>query len=357
LSTLNFWFFMRHVELFEQNDISFQFPSEDQILSQCSHFAEPEAAIQFCDLLTTLYRGPEDGRKAVHFAERLVKEHDFFLPLRNKTEVQTRDEEFSPAMSDFSPHDEAVSLAMAMGGVDQSPNSLFQRLVAQLALFNSPSSTASSGQVLSLLHKVFEEVRASDAAELAEKIRYGALDVFVKALRAHAGDLAVSRKILQIAFQIVDTCPCQRHILMQLTSTERETGLSFFQYLVQLVSNDSSSTAGEHDDMLAASLHCIGKIVSCSIPYHSLSDFPSCGCYADPKMESMLTANVLRSILLAVDPSRSWAHCQVLTFFLRDSELADRFFVVNLDALRRLVREDNTVREYSRLCDSAVAGL
>jgi hypothetical protein len=292
--------------------LPFCFPSEDTIRLQCSHFVEEEAKIQFCDLISKLCRGPKSPQKAWNFAEHLLKTHEFFLPLR--TEPIARDvqhhphsdhsiESFSPS---FSPSDDVSTIANIFGGIDPSPNSVFQHLFASLSKLNKQSPSISASETCRLLGKISSDIGSSNPNELSDKIQFGAIDELMRTLHAHRREFSVVREVLHVTFQILDSCPCQRHILMQITHVERETSESLLQYLVQFVCSKSFAAATQTDGadliqhMIASALKYIKSVVSSSIPYHSLRDFPNSGCYGDPKMGSMLTANVLQSILIAV---------------------------------------------------------
>ncbi len=314
LSTLNYWFFLNEYEYFENSCTeSYQPPSKDCILSQCSHFVEEAAKSLFCDLVTKLLDGPQAPVKAWYFAEYLLKTHDFFLPLR--TETARRDacavdgsaESFSP--SDISPASdpELKSVSTMFAGVDPSPNSQFQHLFGNLDRLNrqGANSSAIAADVHNLLTTIWAHVRSSSPTDLSEKIQFGALEVLMRTLHAHCRDFAITRKVLYIVFQILESCPNQRHILMQIAHVERETGESLLRYLVKFISSGPSSAAGADaaasiPDIAACALRCVKSAVSCSIPYHSLSDFPNSGCYGSPKMDSMLTAKVLQNILIAI---------------------------------------------------------
>lgn len=315
LSTLNYWFFLELYEKFEKkpDDYSqFCFPSEDTIRSQCSHFVEEDAKSQFCDLVLNLWSGPKPPQKAWKFAESLLKTHEFFLPLR--TEPIARHvhdhphsdhsmESFSPS---FSPSDDVSTISNIFGFVDPSPNSVFQHLFASLAQLNKQMPSTSASETCRLLGKISRDISSSNPVELSDKIRFGALDELTRTLHAHPREFSVVREVLHVLFQILDSCPCQRHVLMQITHVERETGASLLQYLVRFVCSKGLPAATGADgadimqQMITSALKCIKSIVSSSIPYNSLRDFPNSGCYGDPKMGSMLTAKVLQSILIAV---------------------------------------------------------
>jgi hypothetical protein len=313
LSTLNYWFFLELLEDFEKpgNRSRFCFPSDEIIRSQCSHFVEEDAKSQFCDLVLQLWSGPQRPQKAWNFAESLLKTHAFFLPLR--TEPVARhvhdhphsDQSFSPS---FSPSDDVSTISNIFGFVDPSPNSVFQHLFASLAKLNRQMPNTSASETCRLLGKISSDVNSSNPVELSDKIRFGALDELMRTLHAHPREFSVVRQVLHVMFQILDACPCQRHVLMQITHVERETGVSLLQYLVRFVCSKglpaATYTAADGADimqqMITSALKCIKSIVSSSIPYNSLRDFPNSGCYGDPKMGSMLTAKVLQSILIAV---------------------------------------------------------
>ena len=108
------------------------------MLSQCSHFAPPEAASLFCDLVAKLHAGPaQPAQKAWNFAEHLLKTHDFFLPLRSTARAHaTAQHDDWPSRESLSPSDaspsdvasdELKTISTIFGGIDPSPNSLFQR--------------------------------------------------------------------------------------------------------------------------------------------------------------------------------------------------------------------------------------
>jgi hypothetical protein len=91
---------------------------------------------------------------------------------------------------------------------------------------------------------------------------------------------------------------------MHMTHTARHGDQSVLEYLVAFVSSDDGAEVVGADDattmrnkLKTSALDCVRKIVASSIPYHSLSDFATSGCYGNPKMESMLMAKVLHSIL------------------------------------------------------------
>ena len=357
----------------------FRFPDAEifaaTIRSQCSHFIEQEAIEQFCDLVMKLANGPEAPRKAVNFAEHLIRTHDFFLPLRVEATQQHAPVPFgegefvsddatptTPTPDEFL--DELESIAKQLGGIHQSRNSLFQHLLARLRTLLHQSSPASVFE--NLLDYILTDIQHSNPTELSEKVNLGACEVFMKKLRARDCNFTTARKTLQIIFQILDSCPNQRHILMHLTHVERETGTSLLEYFVTFVSSTDDSIAAGADDAEAmlelktSAFECVRKIVSSSIPYHSLSDFATSGCYGNPKMDSMLTARVLQSILTALNwpAAHTWAHHArgdltiarlVLQVYFDGSEEADAFFVGQREAFRAMIRKDDTAQEFLRL--------
>ena len=376
LSTLNTWGFKGTLDDFENlakykngHDL-FQFPDEQTILSQCSHFVEPEAMAQFCDLISKLQNGPEAPQKAFKFAEHLVTTHDFFLPLRMEVTQQDASVPFGDggfASDDLSPcSDELSSIASQFGGVHPSRNSRFQHLLARLRVLLDQSSPVSIDETHSLLHQISTDIGQSSQSELSEKLQLGACEYFMKELskwRAPGCDFAIARKVLQIIFQILDTCPSQRHILMHMTQVERDTGQSLLEYLVKFVSIEDFSTAAGSDDadanvgMQTSALECIRKIVASSIPYHSLSDFPTVGCYGNPKMDSMLTPKVLQSILSALGFSGLEHRARfdldierkVLEAFFNDCEEATAFFDEKRQPFRAMIRQDQTAAAFAAL--------
>jgi hypothetical protein len=396
LSTLNFWFFLPTYQYFEKpgHAADFELPSAACILSQCSHFAEDEAKHLFCHLVATLFRGPQPPAKAWSFAEHLLKTHAFFAPLWKEATPTQHDARAPPGdtvAESFSPSDvivasdhEHVSVSTKFAGVDPNPNSHFQRVFADLDKWHrQPPHRPLDAQ--RLLAEILSDVRESNSANLSEKIKFGALEVLLRALHSPRCNFAIARRVLSIVFQILDSCPNQRHVLMQITDVERETGESLLQYLVKFVSSGESSAPLDADavasvaDIKAAALSCIKSAVACSIPYRSLSDFPDVGCYGSPKMGSMLTCNVLHSIVTAIEDeltSEVVAHSQqnsdcfsqtvssrvharlwrseevaekVLQAFFQDSELSASYFSGNRSALRAMVQEDHTVQEFRRL--------
>ena len=393
MSTLNFWFFLPTYRYFEKHARNFELPSADCILSQCSHFVEDEAKHLFCDLVATLFHGPQAPAKAWSFAEHLLTTHAFFAPLRTEaTQHDTRAPPGDTVTESFSPSDVVVasdceheSVSTKFAGVDPSPNSRFQHLFADLDKWHRQHSAPHDPlDAQRLLAKILSDVRKCNPADLSEKIKFGALEVLLKALRSPRCNFTIARKVLSIVFLILDSCPNQRHILMQITHVERETGESLLQYLVKFVSSGGSSAAADaHSaasvaDIVAAALSCIKSAVACSIPYRSLSDFPDIGCYGSPKMGSMLTGKVLHSIVTAIEDeltSECVAHSQqssdcfgqvssrvyarqwrgdevgqkVLQVFFQDSELSDSYFSGNRSVFRAIVQEDHTVQEFRRL--------
>ena len=180
-------------------------------------------------------------------------------------------------------------------------------------------------------------------------------------------------EVFGAVFQILEQCPNQRHVLMHLTHAPQSVQLggkdgkpkkSFLQYLVNFVSSSVFWT--EYDapsvtKLQALALRCIAQILSGSISYHSLSDFPTSGCYGSPKMDSLLTANVLSSILIALDyqPSGQYVSLEhkVVQAFCEDSDQAAEFFVGMRGALRDTIRGDETVQEFRRLLGMGVLTL
>ena len=74
-------------------------------------------------------------------------------------------------------------------------------------------------------------------------------------------------------------------------------------HLVNFCCDPPPDFGGAHvSHMRASALECISQILTCSIPYRSLSDFPIAAdsCYFSPKMKSLLTGKVLRSLLIAL---------------------------------------------------------
>lgn len=258
--------------------------------------------------------------------------------------------------------DEVRTLSRMFAGVDPSKNSRFQHLLGDLNKFVNGLDTHDTQ---SLLAKISASVQSSNPTALSETIQFGALEVLLRTLRSPRCNF--KRKVLSIIFQILDSCPNQRHILMQITHVERETGESVLQYLVKFVSSEGVSAAAEDDaaasipDIIAAAVRCIKSVVACSIPYRSLSDFPDCGCYGSPKMGSMMTAKVLQSIVIAIEDevtsdsrgARDWkndeiAH-RVLQVFFQDSEHTASYFSEHRSVLRAIVQESQTVQEFRRL--------
>jgi hypothetical protein len=293
VGTLNKWAFHKLVTTFEKNkgSCSSLHLREDvmkEIRSNCAHFHSPADADAFVDLVSRLSKGPEPPQKAVDFAEHLVETHSFFSPLR-----------LQPAPTNTL---ELRSLAELMGGVHTSEHSRFQRLIAQLL-----RTDLSAVDLRDVLENISGDVMLSSAVVLSEKIRYGAVDVLVEVLRARGGDFEIMCKVLRIAFEIIIFCPNDQHILMhfthQLEHVGNRTG-NFLSHLVDFACYAPPDLNGaDVSHMRASALECISQILTCSIPYRSLSDFPIAtnSCYFSPKMQSLLTGNVLRSILIALN--------------------------------------------------------
>ena len=138
-----------------------------------------------------------------------------------------------------------------------------------------------------------------------------------------------------------------------------------FEYLLAFVaSDDGAGVVGDEDakstrsKLTTSALNCIQKIISSSIPYHSLSDFASSGCYGNPKMESMLMARVLESVLRALkyhpfasrkQPASSWPDIardrNIFAVFFCDD--FDKFFAGKpAETLRLTVRNDTAVQKF-----------
>jgi hypothetical protein len=351
LSTLNFFFFQDALKEFEANPNRYLLPSQDLIRSHCQHFVQPEAVAQFCDLVAKLYAGPtEPTQKAWNFAEHLLKRHPFFLPLRSNAPVRVAAQSDavaqgdaaesllreSPSPFDASPNfcaaDDVFTIARMFGGVDPSPNSVFQRLIASLARSNRTTGSAHVPQILNLLDQLSSDVRSSNPIEISQKVQFGAFDELIRTLHTHIDEFSVVRKVLLISFQIADSCPGQRHILMHMSHVERQTGESLLKFIVKFISRQNSQPGAMHsslhdiDDILASADRCIRCIVSSSIPYESLSDFPHTGCYGSPKMESMLSANVLYSIFSAI---QSEAASEVFSFLQDAASQCDSAAIIS----------------------------
>jgi hypothetical protein len=312
----------------------------------------------FCDLVVRLFAGPQAPHKAVGFAEHLVRTHDFFQPLR--VEVQQ--------MQQMQGHDwDPVSLGPMLGGVDQSPHSHFQRLGATLESLLQSSNPLSSIQtcelerLVLLVQEISQDIAVSNNEEISEKLRCDVVEVLMKALQVHQPKFAIARVVLGSVLQIPERFPNQRHLLMHLTHAGHETKQSVLEYLVKFVTS-SFAWLDKHDPEIMASapelqaraLQCISQIVSCSISYHSLSDFPTSGCYSSPKMRSLLTANVLARILNALGCKLPELHGLelgrvVVKALFEDSLEAASFCVEMRSALRDMIRRDETVQEFSRL--------
>ena len=175
----------------------------------------------------------------------------------------------------------------------------------------------------------------------------------------------ISRQILEIIFQIMDSCPCERHIFMHMTHSSggKQTVL---EYLVAFVSSDDGAgvVGGDEDakimrsKLTTSALNCIQKIISSSIPCHSLSDFASSGCYGNPKMESMLMAQVLESVLRGLKYHPFAARKQSTSMWpdiARDRKVFAVFFCDDFDtffvgkpaeAFRRMIRSDADVQKF-----------
>jgi hypothetical protein len=290
-----------------------------------------------------LFEGPQAPVKAWNFAEHLQKTHAFFLPLRTDAQTQCvaplRVGHCDGVQESFSPSDELKSVSTMFADVDPSPNSRFQHLFARLDRLNreAPCSSIIAAEVHTLLTAILSHIRSSSPTDLSEKIQFGALEVLMRSMRMHHGcDFTMARTGLCIIFQIVESCPDQRHILMQLTHDERETGESLLKYLVKFCSSGSSAAAGADGssdvaEIVASALTCIKSIVSCSIPYRSLGNFANSGCYGSPKMNSMLTARVLQSILVAIEDEVA---SEILAFLQYTSNHVDQSATVLLLHLR-----------------------
>ena len=323
LSSLNYFHFGNTLAAFEscRGDSRINhLPDSGTIDAQCAHFTEEDAKLQFRQLVEELYKGPTDPQKAWNFAEHLLKTHSFFLPLRSEAprHEERHDvpidsvESFSPG--DATPRsasaaegglsDEHQSISVFFKGIHPSPHSRFQHLISNLKRNRESGAPASESNLH--LDEIFSEIRSSPPAVLSEKIQLGAFEEFIRTLHAHRSDVSVTHKVLLVVLQIAECCPRQRHILMHVTYVERETGDSFLQFLVRficsqsLLESDKQGSSSRAEDITASAVLCLRSIVSCSIPYHSLSDFPTSGCYGSPKMGSMLSAKVLQSILTAV---------------------------------------------------------
>ncbi len=322
LSSLNFFYFGNTLAAFELDAESgvAHLPDPGTIDAQCAHFTQEDAKLQFRQLVEELYKGPTEPQKAWNFAEHLLKTHRFFLPLRS--EAPRREERRDvpiDSVESFSPGDATPrSASAAEGGVGDnfqsvsfffqsihpSPHSRFQHLISNLKLNRESGAPASESNIQ--LDEIFSEVRSSPPVALSQKIQIGAFEELIRTLHAHRSDLSVTHKVLLVVLQIAECCPRQRHILMHMTHVERETGDSFLQFLVKFIcsqsplESDRQGSSSRAEDIAASAVLCVRSIVSCSIPYHSLSDFPSSGCYGSPKMDSMLSAKVLQSILTAV---------------------------------------------------------
>jgi hypothetical protein len=292
VGTLNRYAFKREVWYFESNchrrhpsqiEETFFTPHLGKIRSNCEHLS-PADADAFVNLLSTLIKGPVPPLKAVNFVEHLVETHSFFSPLRLR-------------QPELGPDDEFYSLADLLGGVHKSENSQFQRWIADLR-----ESDLSPDKLHYLLENVSGDVMNSGAAVLSEKIRYGAVDVLVEVLRARGDDFEIRCKVLRIAFEIIISCPNDQHILMHFTHGDRTR--NFLSYLVKFACDAPPDLSGpDVPHMQASALECVSQILTCSIPYRSLSNFPIAAnsCYFSPKMESLLTGNVLHSILIVLE--------------------------------------------------------
>jgi hypothetical protein len=320
-------------------------PFLPKIRSNCAHFpmnadGVSEEADAFVDLLSTLIRGPVPQQKAVDFAEHLVETHSFFSPLR------LREAALAPP--------EFFSLADYFGGVGKSPHSEFQRWIAELQ-----KSDLSDEKLHHVLKIITTDIMNSSAPVLSEKIRYGAVDVLVEVLRTRGGNFEIRCKVVRIAFEIIFLCPNDQHILMHFThQLERDTTGIFLSYLVNFACyappDLSGADVSKSSHMQASALECISHIVTCSIPYRSLSDFPIAAnsCYFSSKMQSLLTGNVLRSILIALNPSFSGDDAQVIEAFADDEFFAEAHHPLR-DKIRRneggAVRWNETVEAWARL--------
>jgi hypothetical protein len=266
-----------------------------EIRSNCTHFHNPEDANAFVDLVSKLSKGPVPPQKAVDFAEHLLETHSFFSPLR-----PTRADDEKKSLEKKSLEKKSLekhSLADLFGGVHKSENSQFQRWIADLQ-----KSDLSAEKLHRLLENISGDIMNSSAAVLSEKIRYGAVDVLVEVLRARGDDFEIRCKVLRIAFEIIIFCPNDQHILMHFTHGDRTR--NFLSYLVNFACYAPPDLSGpDVPHMQASALECVSQILTCSIPYRSLSNFPIAAnsCYFSPKMESLLTGNVLHSILIALN--------------------------------------------------------
>jgi hypothetical protein len=338
-------------EYFESKSYLFQFPDASSIKAHCAHFVASSDVDEFCDLVVRLFAGPQAPQKAVGFAEHLVRTHNFFQPLR--VEVHARQ---------VQEHDgDLTSLGPMLGGVDQSPNSRFQRLVAALETLLQPSNFLSSIQTCKLVQEISQDIAVSSMEEVSEKLRCDVVEVLMKALQAHKHKFAIARVVLGSVLQVPEMFPNQRHLLMHLTHAGHETKESVLEYLVKLVTSSFAWLDEEDPEIMASApelqaraLKCIAQIVSCSISYHSLSDFSTSGCYGSPKMRSLLTANVLACILRALGCKLPALHGSelgrvVVKTLFEDSLEAASFFVEIRSALRDMIRRDETVQEFCRL--------
>ncbi len=305
----------------------------------------------FCHLVVTLFAGPKAPQKAVGFAEHLVRTHNFFQPLRVEVHGRQAQE-----------HDgDLSSLGPMLGGVDEAPNSRFQRLVAALETILQPSNLLSSIQMCKLVQEISQDIAVSNMEEVSEKLRCDVVEVLMKALHAYQRKFAIARVVLGSVLQIPEMYPHQRHLLMHLTHEGHETKESVLEFLVKFVTSSFASLAEDDPEIMASApelqaraLKCISQIVSCSISYHSLSDFSTSGCYGSPKMRSLLTANVLACILRALGCRLPALHGSelgrvVVKTLFEDSLEAASFFVEMRSALRDMIRRDETVQEFCRL--------
>jgi hypothetical protein len=315
-------------------------------------------ANDFCDLVMKLYHGPQDSKTSVVFAESLLKTHNFFQALR----VETCRVEATSGVAD----DCLETLATMLGGVDPSRNSRFQRLVAKLETLLCQSSPSSFlDKTCELLLEISNDIANSNREELSQKLQCGLVDVLMKALQAHRPKFAIVRGVFGCVFQILDSCPNQRHVLMHLTDIGEKTKESLLQYLVKFVSlpDPCDDDVASVPDMQLLALKWIEQVVSGSLSYHSLSDFSTSGCYGSPKMGSLLTANVLESILKALGypylphPESARLGHTVIQAFCEDSERNTAFFAGNRSTLRAALRRDETVQEFRRLMGIDAAGL
>ena len=369
LSTLNFWYFEQTVVEFERfftakEYDSFKWPSAQVIRERCEHFIEPEAIDHFCDLVAKLIRGPEVPLMAVDFAEHLLKTHAFFSPLMSNVHVSRPHvpDDCLTSIADQMPHEfvsiadelrgspDAIETFGTMPGVERTNNSTFQRFLAKLRKL--PADDVS--ETLSVLEFMLKEVQNSSSQQLSEKVNLNVFEVFIQKL--HQCNAAVARRILEFIFQIMDLSASERHIFMHMAHPESTYGVSVLEYLVAFASKEHGAAAamiGDAETVLelkTSALECIRKIVSSSIPYNSLSDFATSGCYGNLKMQSMLTSKVLDSILRALrwPPSQARPRSALEVFFGKDED-AEAFFVGQHEVLRSMIRDDVAVNEFRRL--------